>query len=87
MSNVVSNVVSLRPRGAVRAVPAGRDTAAAAASLVALAEGLREASERCAALGGPALEVEMTVQLLFDATAAVERALDLVTDGGARCPF
>lgn len=82
----MSNVVPLRPR--VARVPAdGRETAAAASSLVALAEGLREASERCAALGGRGLEVELTVQLLFDATAAVERALDLVTDGGERCPF
>lgn len=83
----MSNVVPLRPKQAARALPDGRETAATAASLVALAEGLREASERCAALGAPSLEVEMTVQLLFDATAAVERALDIVTDGGERIPF
>lgn len=83
---IASNVVPLRPRAARPPVD-GRETAAAAANLVALAEGLREASERCAALNGPALEVELTVQLLFDATAAVERALDVVTDGGRRLPF
>ena len=83
----MSNVVPLRPRQAVRMAPDARETAAAAANLVALAEGLREAGERCAASSAPSLEVEMTVQLLFDATAAVERALDIVTDGGERMPF
>jgi hypothetical protein len=82
----MSNVVPLRPRAA-RMPADGRETAAAAASLVALAEGLREASERCATLQGPSLQVELTVQLLFDATAAVERALDIVTDGGESFPF
>ena len=82
----MSNVVPLRPRAARTPVD-GRETAAAVASLVALAAGLREASELCATLRGPGLEVELTVQLLFDATAAVERALDVVTHGGERFPF
>ena len=82
----MSNVVPLRPRAA-RVPVDGRETAMAVTSLVALADDLREAGERCAALRGPGLEVELTVQLLFDATAAVERALDIVTDGGERFPF
>lgn len=82
----MSNVVPLRPRP--EGPEAGhRQTANAASNLVALAEGLREASEQVAGLARSPLEVERTVQLLFDAAAAVERALDIVTEGGERFPF
>lgn len=67
---------------------AARDTAALVADLVDIVAGLKAVSGRAAALPlqRRALEVEQTIQLLFDAMASVERAADTLTDGDEVAP-
>jgi hypothetical protein len=81
----MSNVVPLRKRPAPET--AARATAAVVTDLVGIAEQLHDIGARAAALGRPRPETEHTVQMVLDAVTAIERALDLITDGGDYTPF
>jgi hypothetical protein len=60
---------------------------ALAADLIELIERVREATEHAVALAGPSLCVQQTAQHLLDASTALERAVDTLTEGGEWVPF
>ncbi|ACA19659.1 hypothetical protein M446_5341 [Methylobacterium sp. 4-46] len=81
----MSNVVPLRARTAPDV--SAREVAAVVSDLVAIAEQLHDIGARTASLGRPRPETERSVQMLLDAVTSVERALDVITDGGDYAPF
>ena len=63
------------------------ERAALAADLIAVIEQVREITERAVALSGPSLQIQQTAQHLLDASTALERAVDALTEGGEWVPF
>jgi len=61
--------------------------AALASDLIHLIDQVRGMTERAASLSGPSLEVERSAQHLLDATTALERSVDALTDDGEWVPF
>lgn len=85
----MTNVIPLAPRlkqDRFAAAEAG-ERAALAADLVDLIGQVRELTERVASLSGPSLQVQQTAQQLLDASTALERAVDTLTEGGEWVPF
>jgi hypothetical protein len=85
----MSNVIPLAPRLKQR-LPAAQEAeerATLAADLISLIEQVREATEHAATLPGSAIQVQQTAQQLLDATTALERAVDALTEGGEWVPF